>query len=118
MEHMYDDSSNSTLLDLPENLLLHHILSEFAAAPHTLLHFSYTCKQSHRLANAPGLWASFCQAHVENELASRFTHPELWRAASHKQLWIGCVVLLHSRASPVAWEEMCTSPHLPLSMHA
>jgi hypothetical protein len=85
------ETDNMTLLELPENLLLHHILSEFAAAPHTLLHFSSTCKQAHRLANAPGLWAAFCQEHGASELFSCFTDPEPWRAADHKQLWIGCV---------------------------
>lgn len=96
MEQQVDENSNNSLLDLPENLLLHHILSEFAAAPHTLLHFSCTCKQANRLVNAPGLWASFCKASMANELAGCFADPELWRAASHKQLWIGCVMLLHS----------------------
>jgi hypothetical protein len=88
-----DLSNSMTLLDLPENLLLHHILSEFAAAPHTLLHFGSTCKQAYRLANAPGLWAVFFQEHVASELASCFADPQHWRAANHKQLWIGWVTL-------------------------
>lgn len=100
LQPMSSDEAAKRLIELPINILLHHVLALLADTPLDIISFGCTCQAAHKLANDDSLWSFLCKGFP-------WPDPASWNAVNHKQLYLALVLpyshLLHHLWHSTTW---------------